>query len=672
MKWILHSIRKRLSVKISLAILASTLFLLFAAGAIMSYTLSVRYHDQAMALMEDTNTEVRQSLDIVDELMGARVRSSIGLLRESVRKTGVPAVRGTVLLGTEPVPALYLGPRLQVNDADIVDHVKELTDATATIFVRRGSEFIRISTNVKKGDGTRALGTRLDPAGKAYQSIMAGHPFYGVVSILGKPYYTAYEPLTDGRGSVLGVLYTGYPIASMKFVEELINEHVVLQNGFIALLNNANEVLFKGSHVNKDLVVHLTTRPEERWTVRTFPYEPWGYTIVAAYPNSDVTGLLMADVLWIFIGTVIMSVITVLVLNLSLKKLVVTPLQGIEYAAGRISVGDTDVDIHTASEDELGNVANAFQTMIDGIKTQSRITKAISEGHLNFTVKVRSDQDQLNISLQKVIDTLHALGEESKRMCDAAIRGELSVRGRTEGFKGKYHEIVTGMNRTLDAVIGPLHVAATYVDRIAKGDIPNKITDSYNGDFNEIKNNLNTCIDAVNALVADANMLALAAVEGRLNTRADAAQHHGDYRRIVQGVNDTLDSVIRPLNVAAVYVDRISKGDIPAKITDNYNGDFNTIKNNLNTCIDAVNALVADANMLALAAVEGRLNTRADASKHGGDFRKIVQGVNDTLDSVIGPLNVAAKYVDDISKGAIPAKITDNYNGDFNTIKNNL
>ena len=42
------------------------------------------------------------------------------------------------------------------------------------------------------------------------------------------------------------------------------------------------------------------------------------------------------------------------------------------------------------------------------------------------------------------------------------------------------------------------------------------------------------------------------------------------------------------LNVAADYVDRISKGDIPPKITDTYNGDFNTIKNNLNTCIDAI------------------------------------------------------------------------------------
>ena len=57
-------------------------------------------------------------------------------------------------------------------------------------------------------------------------------------------------------------------------------------------------------------------------------------------------------------------------------------------------------------------------------------------------------------------------------------------------------------------------------------------------------------------------------MEGKLATRADATKHQGDYRKIVEGVNDTLDAVIGPLNVAAEYVDRISKGDIPPNITD--------------------------------------------------------------------------------------------------------
>jgi methyl-accepting chemotaxis protein len=147
-------------------------------------------------------------------------------------------------------------------------------------------------------------------------------------------------------------------------------------------------------------------------------------------------------------------------------------------------------------------------------------------------------------------------------------------------------------------------VAAEYVDRISKGDIPENITDEYKGDFNEVKNNLNVCIDALNGLTGEMGMMAEAAVEGKLDARGDASKFGGDFGKMVKGMNDTLDAVIGPLNVMAEYVDRISKGDIPENITDDYKGDFNEVKNNLNVCIDALNSLVAEAGMLREAGVE--------------------------------------------------------------------
>ncbi len=95
--------------------------------------------------------------------------------------------------------------------------------------------------------------------------------------------------------------------------------------------------------------------------------------------------------------------------------------------------------------------------------------------------------------------------------------------------------------------------------------------------------------------------------------------------------------MINPLNVAAEYVDRLSKGNIPEKITEEYQGDFNTIKNNLNQCIQAINQLVDDTNMLAEAAKEGEITTRAGESQHQGDFKKVVAGVNKTLDMIVDP-----------------------------------
>ena len=319
-------------------------------------------------------------------------------------------------------------------------------------------------------------------------------------------------------------------------------------------------------------------------------------------------------------------------------------------------------------------VNDTLDAVIDPLNVAANYVERISKGDIppKITDSYQGDFNTIKNNLNQAIDAVNKMIADADLLSQAAIDGKLATRADASRHQGDFQKIVKGVNDTLDAVIGPLNVAASYVDRISRGDIPPKITDSYNGDFNTIKNNLNTCIDAINALIADAGLLAQSAVAGKLETRADTSRHQGDFLRIVKGVNDTLDAVIGPLNVAASYVDQISRGAIPAKITDSYHGDFNSIKINLNTCIDAINALIADAGLLAQAAVAGELSTRADTTRHQGDFRKIVKGVNDTLDAVIDPLNVAAHYVERISRGDIPPRITDNYHGNFNTIKNNL
>ncbi len=81
---------------------------------------------------------------------------------------------------------------------------------TATIFVKSGDEFVRVATNVKKDDGSRAIGTMLDPKGKAIAAIAKGESYFGEADILGKPYVTGYEPIRDPSSNVIGVYYVGY------------------------------------------------------------------------------------------------------------------------------------------------------------------------------------------------------------------------------------------------------------------------------------------------------------------------------------------------------------------------------------------------------------------------------------------------------------------------------
>ena len=396
-----------------------------------------------------------------------------------------------------------------------------------------------------------------------------------------------------------------------------------------------------------------------------------------------------------------------------------------------------------------------------------RVRNAIAGGNLNE----RCNTDKVDEKFKPLVNAVNGIIESFTKPLDALVaeagmlhkgvmEGKLATRGDPEKFTGRYREMVQGVNETVDAIVGPLKAATEYVGRIGKGDTPQLITDEYRGDFNEIKNSLNQCIGTFSTLVDETGVIIRAAVEGRLDGRADAEKVQGVYRKILRGFNDTLDAVIGPLKVTAEYVDRIGRGEVPEKITDAYKGDFDTLKTNLNNCVDGlgglveagqvlehmavndytkrvegqyhgifaktcasvntvrerilhvidtstkvsmgdlsdladyrkigkrsendklvpaftsmmenVKALVDDTGILVDSAVQGKLATRADASKHQGDYRTIVEGVNRTLDAVIGPLNVAAEYVDRISKGDIPPKITDSYNGDFNEIKNNL
>ncbi|MHC9542069.1 MAG: methyl-accepting chemotaxis protein [Vulcanimicrobiota bacterium] len=523
--------------------------------------------------------------------------------------------------------------------------------------------------------------------------------------------------------------------------------------------------------------------------------------------NSYSTTMAMSDqgkiLLLVVMGC---GIVFALFLGFLISRGITEPVNRLKHMIEEMGKGHLSLRLKMDSIDEIGMMAKTMDQFADDLQTVVvGAMKKIAEGDLSAEVACKDNDDEIAPALKNTIESLRGLVVEANMLSKAAVEGKLDTRGAVDKFKGVYREIVAGVNDTLDAVIGPLNVAAEYVDRISKGDIPGKITDNYNGDFNEIKNNLNQCIDAVNAMSADALMLSRAAVEGKLETRADASKHHGDFRKIVQGVNNTIESIVGLLNVMpapAMIVDkeytvhymnnigaeviglpakqiigtkcyshfktsdcntakcavcrcmqdgrpatsetdahpggnnleisytgvpvkdekgaiigafeivtdqtaikkaarisqkvsqyqevevnklnscltRMAQGDLAFTVdvsegdgdTSEVRKNFLLISNAINECTKAINALCNDAAALSNAAVEGKLDTRADATKHMGDFRKIVQGVNDTLDSVIGPLNVAARYVDLISKGDIPAKITDSYNGDFNTIKNNL
>jgi methyl-accepting chemotaxis protein len=219
--------------------------------------------------------------------------------------------------------------------------------------------------------------------------------------------------------------------------------------------------------------------------------------------------------------SVAVAMLMALLVGFTITRTISRKVSTLKQAAEKLATGDVRVEIRDNDQDELGQLGVAFQTLVDSIKLRSKEVEAIAAGDLSAEVRPTSEEDVLGRSLVRAVAALKGLIAEAGWLTKAAVAGELSTRGRVEKFEGDYRKIVEGVNGTLDAVIGPLNVSAEYVDRISKGDIPPRITDNYNGDFNAIKDNLNVLIDANNGIVAAAEGMAKGDLTVSMAERSD-------------------------------------------------------------------------------------------------------------------------------------------------------
>ncbi|KQW35278.1 Cache 3/Cache 2 fusion domain-containing protein [Rhizobacter sp. Root404] len=136
-------------------------------------------------------------------------KATIADLDARLAKIGVAKVDGTDKAGDKTVPALYFGERKINNNYDVVDAVRKAHDATATVFVKDGDEFVRVSTNVLTPEGKRGVGTQL-ARNKAYEAVIKGTQYCGPIDVLGTAFDACYNPIKDAGGKLVGVSYIGH------------------------------------------------------------------------------------------------------------------------------------------------------------------------------------------------------------------------------------------------------------------------------------------------------------------------------------------------------------------------------------------------------------------------------------------------------------------------------
>ena len=188
-------------------------------------------------------------------------------------------------------------------------------------------------------------------------------------------------------------------------------------------------------------------------------------------------------------------------LGIFISKIISKPLNQLTVVAGKVAVGEIEVDVKQDTKDEIGMLMGAFNTLIENVKMQVSVAEKISEGDLNVDVKVKSDKDVLNQSFVKVVKTLRDLVSEATMLSKAGVEGRLTTRGNASNFKGGYKEIVQGVNETLDAVIKPVQDGARVMDEFATGDFTGRVTAEYKGEHQLIKNSINKMGESVSSII---------------------------------------------------------------------------------------------------------------------------------------------------------------------------
>jgi methyl-accepting chemotaxis protein len=359
------------------------------------------------------------------------------------------------------------------------------------------------------------------------------------------------------------------------------------------------------------------------------------------------------------------------VIGYFLTRSIKEPLRNLVAATNRLSLGDLSADVTIHSQDEIGELATSFNTMVVSLQASANALQKVAEGDLDVEIQVRSDQDMLGKNLSTLVTTLKRILSEMEDFGRIQKEGDIEYFIPEGEFVGAYRRVAAGVNDSVKTHIESILQLLNVITSYAEGDFtpvlpprPGKQVIA-NEKMDLLRGNLLNIVKELTGLVA-------AVGEGQLKKRGDVEAFAGDWAKVVGEINNLIAAFVEPIDETLGYLKSIATGNTPSPLTKEYKGDFNEIKANINQVIETISTLVGETGVLISAAKEGKLSLRADPEKLRGVYRKLLKGFNETIDAVVNPLNVAADYVARIAKGDIPPRITDSYNGDFNEIKNNL
>ncbi|XBT34571.1 methyl-accepting chemotaxis protein [Pseudomonas protegens] len=364
-----------LALILALVISGSTLFALRSLDSANLDTREEHLASEARLLADQLNTfhgSLRESTQRLSGLFENRFSSGLSLHPEQpVSVAGVQT------------PGLHLGDVVLNNNFAEVDQFKQMTAGVATLFVRSGDDFVRVSTSLSKQDGSRAIGTLLDHAHPAYQKLMAGQGYVGRALLFERFYMTQYTPVLDRSGKVIAVLFVGFDYTDAQNAQFAnLKRFRIGHSGSLALLDEQNKWLVPPAGVQApeqaaQVMAQAAKEPGKGrfWSDQgedfyslAVPFEGGPWSVVASMPKAEIRAVTWSVGIRLVIGSLLAMLLAVSA-TVWLLRSKLAPLSDLVRQAQALGGGDLSARLNVASHDEIGQLARSFNQMGEALST---------------------------------------------------------------------------------------------------------------------------------------------------------------------------------------------------------------------------------------------------------------------------------------------------------------
>jgi methyl-accepting chemotaxis protein len=461
-----------------------------AAIVVMSGVTYFQVHDSLGVLgrtsMEASSESTYNMMKMQEDLLTDKVMGDLSIMEDAIAQAGSPVldaddpvsmtIINQVTKDKEQVtiPAMKFGVDSVNGNFALVDSVQKRVGGTATIFQLLPGKLLRISTNVMKLDGARATGTYIPDSSPVYKTIMQGETYYGIAFVVNAWYQTAYKPLKDAQGQIIGVIYVGRKILSDAF-RQAVQAASVGGAGYGFIFNQTGLLILHPTLEGKTLTDYPFWGQFKdakqglveyefngvRKQVYLKHFEPWGWSYGFALTGAEMMHGVDKKVLYWNVGVAVSSVILLSLLMTVIIRRVIRPLRTLSAFTNEIAKGNYNATIEYPARDAIGDTIQAVRDMTAELKNKLGFSEGLLNG-LTIPCVVMDLNEKITFINQQELDLFdkpgkpadyidQAFGEfvygdaSKKTNLHQCMRDDCSIIGQeTSGktAKGKHYDIL--------------------------------------------------------------------------------------------------------------------------------------------------------------------------------------------------------------------------------------